>query len=310
LVHIHNLHGYWINHRQILVGLAQLNIPTVWTLHDYWPITGHCAYFENVGCKKWQVGCRDCPQIRHYPKSYMDGSDRNFSEKKSVYDELSNLHIVAVSEHSRKIIGKSILASFPVTTIYNSIDTSVFWPATAALQFPGKTVVGCVAKKWDERKGLDDVIKLRKLLNESFIVLVVGLTGQQIRQLPPGIVGAPPTMSLEKLRALYSSMDVFFNPSREETFGMTTIEAMACGVPVVLYNVSANCEIQPEFMGIGIVENRNVGQAARAIMTIVTDADRLLRESLVQYVAEKYSLDTFLSAHYQLSSSLLIPGNS
>ena len=305
LVHIHNLHGYWINQRKILVGLAELDIPTVWTQHDYWPITGHCAYFEKVGCEKWRVGCRDCPQIRRYPKSYMDGSAKNFSEKQSIYDELNNLHIVAVSEHSKKLLGKSILARFPVTTIYNSIDTSTFKPVAPAMKFEGKSVVGCVAKIWDERKGLDDILKVRDLLSDSFILLVVGLTKNQIRRLPPGIVGVSPVLVPEELVALYASMDVFFNPSSEETFGMTTVEAMACGIPVVLYDVSAGREIQPGFMNRGIVGRHSYSDAAEAIGEIANEVTPALKDSLIRYVAEKFSRDTFLNAYYELYSRSL-----
>jgi putative colanic acid biosynthesis glycosyltransferase len=305
LIHLHNLHGYWINSRDILVGIAELGIPIVWTLHDYWPITGHCAYFEQVGCVKWRVGCQDCPQIRRYPKSFMDRSEKNYFEKRSVYNELSNLHIVAVSKHSEKLIGNSILAQFPLTTIYNSIDTKIFRPVAPAMKFEGQTVIGCVAKVWDERKGLDDILKVRDVLGESFVLLVVGLAKNQIRYLPPGIIGIPPTNSAEELAALYSSMDVFFNPSSEETFGLTTLEAMACGVPAVIYDVSASREIQPKFMDRGIVELRHYGDVVAAIEEITNVVTPALKESLVRYVAEKFSRDTFLSDYYALYSRLI-----
>lgn len=305
LLHLHNLHGYWINYRNLLVGFAELGIPIVWTLHDYWPITGHCVYFEQAGCEKWRVACRECPQIRRYPKSYMDRSEKNFSEKRSVYDELNNLHIVAVSNHSEKLVANSILAHFPVTTIYNSIDTSIFRPVAPAMKFEGKSVVGCVAKIWDERKGLDDILKVRGLLSESFILLVVGLTKNQIRRLPPGIVGVSPILVPEELAALYASMDVFFNPSSEETFGMTTVEAMACGIPVVLYDVSASREIQPAFMNRAIVGRHSYSDAAEAIEEIANEVTPALKDSLIRYVAEKFSRGAFLDAYYGLYLGLL-----
>ena len=305
LVHIHNLHGYWINQERLLLGLSELKIPIVWTLHDYWPVTGHCAYFEKVQCEKWRSECGNCPQIRDYPKSYMDRSARNFLGKKDIYEALGQLHVVTVSDHSRQIIGNSILSRFPASTIYNSVDTSVFKRTDMPAKFPGKVVVGCVARYWDERKGLDDIIHLRKLLDESFILLVVGLNRKQIRSLPAGIVGLPPTLSQEELAGLYSSMNIFFNSSREETFGMTTVEAMACGVPVVLYDVSANREIQPDFMRSSIVENRNLREVAHAIKTQAADANTLLSESLIQYVAKKFSRTSFLRSYYGLYVKLL-----
>ena len=308
LVHIHNLHGYWVNQKKILTGLAELGIPVVWTLHDYWPITGHCAYFEKVGCEKWRVRCENCPQIDRYPKSYIDGSTKNFLEKQSIYDELDNLHIVTVSEHSRKLVEESILGRFPATTIYNSIDTSIFRPVAPAMKFDGKIVVGCVAKIWDERKGFDDILKVRDLLDDSYVLLVIGLTRNQMRRLPPGVVGVPQVLVPEDLAALYSSMDVFFNPSSEETFGMTTVEAMACGVPVVLYDVAASREIQPEFMGRGIVERYQHSDTAHIIREIANDVTREMADSLVQYVGKKFSRDAFLNAYYGLYSKMVSLG--
>ncbi len=118
-------------------------------------------------------------------------------------------------------------------------------------------------------------------------------------------MGIPQTLVPEEMAALYSCMDVFFNPSSEETFGMTTIEAMACGVPVVLYDVSASREIQPEFMNLGIVERHNYSDAAKAIGEIARQVTPALKDSLVRYVAEKFSRDAFLSAYYRLYTRLL-----
>jgi glycosyltransferase involved in cell wall biosynthesis len=287
-----------------LIGLAELNIPIVWTLHDYWPITGHCAYFEESGCEKWRANCEDCPQIRRYPKAYIDNSAKNFFEKQSIYDELDNLHIVTVSEHSRKLVEESILKRFPVTTIYNSVDTSIFRPAAPAMQFGGKIVVGSVAKVWDERKGLADILKVRSRLSDSYVFLVIGLTKNQIRRLPPGVVGIPTVSVPENLAALYSSMDVFFNPSAEETFGLTSIEAMACGVPAVLYDVSASTEIQPDFMRQGIAERHHFSDTAEIIGEIANSVTPELTESLIRYVSKKFSRDAFLRAYYGLYSSI------
>ena len=304
LVHIHNLHGYWINQKNVLIGLAEMGIPVVWTLHDYWPITGHCAGFEASGCEKWRVKCEDCPQSGRYPKSYIDNSAKNFVEKQSIYDELDNLHIVTVSEHSRKLVEESILKRFPVTTIYNSVDTSIFRPVAPAMQFGEKIVIGSVAKVWGERKGLADILKVRSLLDDSYVFLVVGLTNSQMRQLPPGVVGIPSISVPADLAALYSSMDVFFNPSAEETFGMTSVEAMACGIPVVLYDVSANTEIQPDFMRRGIAKPHHHSDTAEIIGEIANSVTPELTDSLVRYVSQRFSRDAFLNAYYGLYSRI------
>jgi putative colanic acid biosynthesis glycosyltransferase len=211
-----------------------------------------------------------------------------------------------VSEHSRTLVEESILGRFPVTTIYNSIDTSIFRPVAPAMQFSGKIVVGCVAKIWDERKGLADILKVRSLLNDSYVFLVIGLTKNQIRRMPPGVVGIPSISAPADLAALYSSMDVFFNPSSEETFGLTSIEAMACGIPAVLYDVSASREIQPDFMHRGIAERHHYGDTAEIISEIANSVTPELTESIVRYVSKNFSRDAFLSADYGLYSRIAL----
>jgi glycosyltransferase involved in cell wall biosynthesis len=305
LVHIHNLHGYWMNQKRLLAGLSELRIPVVWTLHDYWPITGHCAYFEAAHCERWRSGCGDCPQTRDYPRSYSDRSIQNYSEKKSLYSDQENLNLVTVSDHSRRLINQSILSRFPVTTIYNAVDTHLFRPVPAAVEQQGSTIVGCAARHWDRRKGLEDVIALRGLLDSTFGIMVVGLTRKQIQNLPSGILGIPATASQEEMAAMYSSMDVFFNPSREETFGLTTIEAMACGVPVVLYDVSANREVQPDIAECGIVDSGDYESAAKAIRALAKRRDGELEAELIKHVSTRFSRETFARRYYELYQEVI-----
>ena len=96
-----------------------------------------------------------------------------------------------MSEHSRKLVEESILKRFLVTTIHNSVDTSIFRPVAPAMQFSGKIVVGSVAKIWDECKGLADILRVRIRLSDSYVFLVIRLTNNQMRRLPPGVMGIP-----------------------------------------------------------------------------------------------------------------------
>ncbi|MEJ2602764.1 MAG: glycosyltransferase [Gammaproteobacteria bacterium] len=305
LVHIHNIHGYWMNHRMLLEGLSAAGIPAVWTLHDYWPMTGHCAYFEPVGCDKWRTGCGGCPQIREYPKSFIDRSATNFEHKRAVYEQLRNVRLITVSDHSTALVGESMLGRLPATRIYNSVATSVFRPTEPAVRFDGKTVVGCVARRWDTRKGLADVLELRRRLDDSYLILIVGLDQDRIRGLPEGMTGFPATDTPAELARLYCSMDVFFNPSHAETFGMTTVEAMACGVPTVVYDVSANAEIQPDFLAHCLVPEGDIPAAAAAIETLGREARQSLADALVGFVERRFSPETFVSEHYRVYREML-----
>src|SRR5690606_26773823 len=91
IIHLHNIHGYYLNYAILFEYLNELNIPIVWTLHDCWSITGHCTYFSFVGCNKWKSECYSCPQKKSYPTSwFIDRSKENFRLKKKHFTSLSN----------------------------------------------------------------------------------------------------------------------------------------------------------------------------------------------------------------------------
>lgn len=85
IVHLHNIHGYYIHIGLLFKHLKQINKPVVWTMHDCWSFTGHCSYFDHVNCDKWKTHCHACPNIKGYPTSwYRDRSEANFKQKKAL----------------------------------------------------------------------------------------------------------------------------------------------------------------------------------------------------------------------------------
>jgi len=82
IIHLHNIHGYYI-HIDILFNYIKKNEKKiVWTLHDCWSFTGHCAHFDYVGCEKWKNGCYDCPEKKSYPASILiDNSKYNYNDR-------------------------------------------------------------------------------------------------------------------------------------------------------------------------------------------------------------------------------------
>ena len=98
IVHLHNIHGYYMNYPVLFNCLEQLDIPVVWTFHDCWPFTGHCSYFDSVGCEKWKIECHSCPKTKAYPKSlFLDNSRDNFISKKKFFTSLEKMHVVTPS---------------------------------------------------------------------------------------------------------------------------------------------------------------------------------------------------------------------
>lgn len=289
VIQLHNIHGYYLNYRLLFDFLKRSGIPVVWTLHDCWPFTGHCAYYEfsntTKSCPKWQNGCHDCPKTAEYPKSLVDRSRRNFELKREAFTGVGNLHIVAVSQWLKGEVGKSFLKDYPVEVIYNGVDIPEIQPKKSR---EGVDVLS-VASVWDERKGLRTFYRLREILPESYRITLVGLTRRQIRRLPAGITGAERTDSREELNRLYAGADVYVSASVSETLGMTSLEAQAAGTPVAAY---ASGGI-PETIGCGVaVAPGDVMKLAKAVADIA--ARPVDAAKCRGWVRERFSHDNFL----------------
>lgn len=252
IIHLHNLHGYYLNIDMLFSYIKSKNIPVVWTLHDCWALTGHCAYFSAVGCSKWKTGCNQCPQKNTYPISMIkDNSEWNWKKKKELYKNL-RLYVVTVSKWLNCVVADSILNQYPTRTIYNGLDLEVFSYKTSNFRTKTKLnnrfIILGVASEWTERKGLMDFIELSKVLDDRFQIVLIGLTKKQINAIrDTSIWGMERTSNIDELVEIYSASDVFLNLSVEETMGMTTIEAMACGTPSIVYNCTALPEILSDF---------------------------------------------------------------
>lgn len=247
IIHLHNIHGYYINIELLFNYLKETQIPVVWTLHDCWAFTGHCCYYSMADCDRWKTGCHDCPQKKAYPASLMmDNSEWNYKKKKELFTGV-NMHLVSVSEWLAGEVKESFLQDYPLSVIYNGIAMSVFKPTASDFKkrygIEDKRVVLGVASTWDVRKGLNDFIKLAKILPDDYKVVVVGVNQKEQRSLPDNMIGILRTDSMEELAGIYTTADVFFNASVEETFGLPTVEAMACGTPVIVYDATALPEV-------------------------------------------------------------------
>lgn len=255
IVHLHNIHGYYINIKLLFKYLSKNSIPIIWTLHDCWAFTGHCAAFDAVDCNKWRTLCMECPQKRIYPASVlMDASKRNYLQKKELFTMLNSLTIVVPSEWLRGMVKKSFLAQYDIKVIQNGIDLNVFRPIDNDIKMKyhieDKTVILGVANSWTPNKGLNHFQYLAAQLSDSYQIILVGLTDNQIAKLPSQILGFKKTQSVEELVKFYSAADLFFNASIEETMGMVTVEALACGTPVMAFDRTAIPETFDESCGI------------------------------------------------------------
>ena len=248
IVHLHNIHGYYINIEILFNYLAKADIPVVWTLHDCWAFTGHCCYFSFIGCEKWKSHCHECPQKKSYPASYLiDNSRNNFSRKRELFNSVKSMTIVPVSNWLGGLVGESFLKEYPIKVIHNGVDLSTFKPMdtqTVAKKYntQNKFVLLGVANIWGQRKGLQDFRELSKHLSDDEVIVLVGLSKEQTKDLPTNIIGLERTESVQELAELYSLADVFINPTYEDNFPTTNIESLACGTPVVTYKTGGSPE--------------------------------------------------------------------
>ena len=280
IIHLHNLHGYYINVPMLFDFLKDAGKPVVWTLHDCWAYTGHCCYYSMAGCEKWKLtGCSKCPQKKAYPASiFKDNSSKNFSEKNQMFHSVKNLQLVCVSKWLDNELKESFLKDLPSRVIYNGIDTSVFKPSSGNFRIKynvgDKRIVLGVASTWDTRKGLADFIELSKILDERYKIVLVGLNDKQKAKLPDNMIGIGRTDGPKELAEIYSASNVLFNASVEETFGLPNVEALACGTPVVAYNCTGIPETMTEDDGF-IVEPHDLQSVAQKIGMICDTGKRI-----------------------------------
>lgn len=240
VLHLHNLHGYYINVELLFRYIKERGIPTVWTLHDCWAMTGHCTYFSACGCEKWRTQCEHCPQKHEYPQSSgLDSSAENYRRKKAAFTGVRNLLITTPSAWLKSLVEQSYLRDYPVQVVRNGIDTFIFKPVKSDLRAQyglaeQKIVLG-VANGWGERKGLKYMKRLAGDLPAGWKVVLVGLSGEQLEQLPGNMIGIRRTNSPQELAAWYTAADVFVSPTLEDNYPTTILEAQACGTPVAVF---------------------------------------------------------------------------
>lgn len=232
VVHLHNTHGYWVNIEMLFGWLATHRCQVRWTLHDCWAFTGHCAHSS------------PCPQLDIYPKTISKSNcSRNYEDKKRIFTSVppERMTLITPSQWLADLVGQSFLKDYPVEVRHNIIDSDIFKPTSSDFRerygIGDKFMILGVANPWTERKGLDDFIKLaRELDSDKHAIVLVGLSKKQVHEMPKGIIGLTRTDSPQELAGIYSTADVFFNPTIEDNYPTVNLEAEACGTTVVTYD--------------------------------------------------------------------------
>jgi putative colanic acid biosynthesis glycosyltransferase len=282
VIHLHNLHGYFLNVEVLFRYLKSAGKPIVWTLHDCWPFTGHCSHYDYVGCSRWKTKCYSCPNQKAYPSSWLlDNSTDNYFRKKELFTGLESVKIVAPSEWLADQVKESFLKNYPVEVLSNGVNLSIFEPhnenenESLKLRYglTGKSLILGVASFWGRHKGLDDFIRLSSLIQRDTAIVLIGLNKKQQEGLPVNILGLSRTENVDELAAFYSAADIFVNPTYVDTFPTTNLEALACGTPVITYNTGGSPESLDRETGI-VVEKGDLSGLSEAISSILDQGKR------------------------------------
>lgn len=275
VIHIHNIHGYFLNYRMLFDYLKEADIPVIWTVHDCWLYTGHCYYYSSIGCDKWMSGCGNCPQRTAFPASwFIDRSKQNLKDKSETFNSIKDkLTIVPVSEWIRGEMSRSILQNCHYQVIHNGIDLNVFdvQPDDKAVRekygLGDKHIILGLASIWSEEKGWDDFMEMSKMLNGDEVIVMVGVTEEQQKRLPENVVGIRRTENVRQLAELYSAAVAFVNPTWQDNYPTVNLESIACGTPVVTYRTGGSIEAVTEKTGY-VVEQGDVKGLLEAVREI------------------------------------------
>lgn len=258
IIHIHNVHGYYLNVEMLFNFLKEYGKPVVYTLHDCWPFTGYCSDAYYVNCEKYQTECVNCDHWFAYPFSiFKQRVTKDFYLKKALFKDFDNLTLVTPSKWLKGICSLSFLRDKKIEVINNGIDLNDFKPSK---EKNDKFQVLAVSNFWTKDKGSEDLKNLIPLLDENIEVYVVGNDSDKIA----GVKAIAHTNSKKELVDLYSSSHVLINPTLDDNFPSVNIESIACGTPVITYRTGGSPEIIDEKTGF-VVDKGNYKAMAKVI---------------------------------------------
>lgn len=312
IIHLHNIHGYFLHYPTLFEYLARIDTPVVWTIHDCWAYTGHCYYYSFAGCQKWRSGCGNCPQRRLFPASWWkDRSHQNILDKAAAFTAIprERLTVVPVSHWMKGEMLQSFMGKCRFRVIHNGINLVTFMPYDDDLvrykyHIYKDRVLLAVASIWCREKGWDDLMRMAAMLRDDEVLVMVGVTEGQRRKLPKNIVGICRTSNVDELAQLYSLANVFLNPTWQDNYPTVNLEALACGTPVVTYQTGGSVEAVTDRTGM-VVEQGDVDAMLEAARTICSRGKRFYGEACREYAMKHFDKDERYADYLRLYDELL-----
>ncbi|MBP3727301.1 MAG: glycosyltransferase [Pseudobutyrivibrio sp.] len=307
LIHIHELHAYFVNHLELLDYLRQKQIPIVWTFHCEYMYTGKCGFAYE--CQGYKTGCGNCPYLREYVSSFgIDKTAQMLSDKKAA---MAGLNIKAIVTPSRWLADKTketYLGHYRICVINNGIDTSgIFYPRPKdvdlrrafGIREDDRLVLAVAPNIMDVRKGGQMVLDLAKTMPDTQFVLV---GADETKRIEKNVQLISRTKNQDELAKWYSEANVFIICSKAENFPTTCVEALCCGTPVVGLDECGTKETAPQPYGTFVANDADVLETLKAAIDIQLDKG-LTSEEIRKFAVEHYDNSVMYKSYLDIYNS-------
>lgn len=308
IIHLHNLHGHWINVPMLFNYLKKTDVKILWTFHDCWPLTGRCAHFDFNECSKWKVKCNNCKYMKAYPRSYLFDRSRHFFDlKKELFLSIKDkCTIITPSEWLYNLVKESFLKDFNVRIINNGTNTDLSRYENQTNELINKynllnnKIILSLAYPFNERKGIRYIEKCINYFdnkngdNKKFIL--IGLNKKQLRYFNnrySNCLTFGPIFEKSVIISWFKIADVFLNATLEDNFPTVIIESLACGTPIVTFDSGGTAETIRDFPEF-VVNKKNLQQLIRNIDLI--SKNDVLSQSLIE-LSKRYSVDSMTNQY-------------
>lgn len=297
IIHLHNLHGYYVNVEMLFEFLKEYKKSVVWTLHDCWSITGYCPHFDYINCGKYKTKCSNCPYGFSYPFSLFKQSvEKEYKKKKELFNSIDNLTIITPSDWLKRKIEDSYLTKAKVYVINNGIDVEE--------QNKKKNVeftILAVSNYWTKEKGKDELKKIIPLLDKDIQVTIIG----DLKDKDPIYKRCTLIKRInnhEELLKEYAKAHVLINPTLQDSFPTVNIESLKCGTPVITYNTGGSVEPITKDTGL-VIEKYNHILFAKTINELKNNYT--YNSDVIKEFAKKYSKEEMIDKYKKIYDNLI-----
>lgn len=308
IVHLHNIHGHDCNLEMLFSYFRHNKTRLIWTFHDCWAFTAYCPHFVSAKCNKWKTQCNQCVISRDY-SWFFDNSKKLYEKKKTLFSGL-NMTVVTPSEWLGGLVKESFLKDCPVCVINNGIDLDIFSPTDRGFRkkygIENKKIILGVAFDWSEKKGLDVFADLAGRMPADYQIVLVGTDDNSDKLLPANIISIHRTQNQQELAGIYSSADVFVNPTREENYPTVNMEAIACGTPVLTFKTGGSPEMLDKTCG-SVVECDDTSSLEKEIIRICTEKSFSSEQCVIK--SKEFDKNERFKEYIKLYERVIATGN-